>query len=57
MARRKVTLHKNIELEKSTILSKRMIATTVMELKNALKYRDKYIEESSKMASVTVMDS
>ena len=32
MARRKVTLHKNIAPEKSTILSKRMIATTVMEL-------------------------
>jgi|LauGreDrversion4_2_1035121.scaffolds.fasta_scaffold424435_2 hypothetical protein len=55
MARMKVSFNSNIQMDQSTIFRSRMVATSVTELKKAM--MDTHIEESSKMASITVMDS
>ncbi len=59
MPMQKVARHTNIQMEESTItitiISARIIITTVTELKHTMV--EQYIEESSKMARKTVMDS
>ena len=55
MARAKVTRQPNIQMEESTIISARIICPTVTEF--IQKLMEKNIEESSKMAKLTVMDS
>ncbi len=54
MAEEKVTLQSNIQMEVSTIISTRIMSATVTEFKQIM---EKYIEESSKVATMTVMDS
>jgi hypothetical protein len=57
MPMQKVARHTNIQMEESTItiISARIIITTVTELKHTMVEQN--IEESSKMARKTVMDS
>ena len=47
MAREKVTRHLNLQMEESTIISARMVSTTVTEFKHTV--MEEYIEESSKI--------
>jgi hypothetical protein len=51
----KVTRQSNIQMEVSTIFSARMVSTKVTEFEQTLV--DQFIEESSKRAGTTVMDS
>ena len=51
----KVTRQSNIQMEVSTIFSARMVSTKVTEFEQTL--IDQFIEESSKRAGITVMDS
>ena len=51
----KVTRQSNIQMEVSTIFSARMVSTKVTEFEQTLE--DQFIEESSKRAGITVMDS
>ncbi len=53
MERQKVTRHGNFQMEELTIISSRMVTKTVTEFQHTL---EKYIEESSKVADMTVMD-
>ncbi len=55
MASQKVTLLKNFQMEESAIISSRMVLKTVTELTHNM--MEEYIEESTKMATMTVMDS
>ena len=55
MEREKVTRHGNIQMEEPTIISARMVKKTVTEFEHSMV--EEYIEESSKMADMTVMDS
>ncbi len=55
MERQKVSAYKNLQMEESTIIRSRMVSSTVTELLHAM--MEEYIEESSKINSLTVMDS
>ncbi len=55
MALEKVSIQVNVQMKESAIISSRIIMKTVMELKHNM--MEKYIEESSKMTTMTVMDS
>ncbi len=54
MAVEKVTLQSNIQMEVSTIISTRIMSAMVTEFKQIM---EKYFEESSKVATMRVMDS
>jgi hypothetical protein len=54
MTKSMVTWQPNIQMEESSIIRARMVCTTVTELKHSMM---EYIEESSKIAGETVMDS
>ena len=51
----KVTRQSKIQMEVPTIFSARMVSTKVTEFEQTLE--DQFIEESSKRAGITVMDS
>jgi hypothetical protein len=55
MERQKVSAYKNLQMEESTIIRSRMVISTVTELLHTM--MEEYIEESSKINSLTVMDS